>query len=65
MGIGKDSGVAIGVLAGTTMASGCAFLMGLGSFPLMWTVSIGGGAGAIIGTAVPVLLKHRRKLREK
>ncbi|MCJ8010331.1 hypothetical protein MUG84_01065 [Paenibacillus sp. KQZ6P-2] len=63
MKIGKDAGVAFGVLTGTTMASGLAFLFGLEPVSVIWTVSIGGIAGAAAGLAGAVLLERVGFLR--
>ncbi|GIP27704.1 hypothetical protein J23TS9_28340 [Paenibacillus sp. J23TS9] len=57
MRMGKDIGLALGMLAGTTMASGIAFLLGLEPFSLICTVSIGGAAGATAGITAAVLMK--------
>ncbi|MEC0239151.1 hypothetical protein P4H66_04605 [Paenibacillus dokdonensis] len=58
MRMGKDIGLALGMLAGTTMASGIAFLMGLEPVSLICTVSMGGAVGATAGIAAAVLMER-------
>lgn len=65
MRMGKDIGLALGMLAGTTMASGIAFLVGLEPVSLICTVSIGGAAGAIAGIAAAVLMERFGYFRGK
>lgn len=55
MKIGKDVGLALGILSGTTMASGWAFLLRLEPVSLIWCVSIGAAAGGAAGIAITVL----------
>lgn len=47
--IGRDSGMALGLLAGTTFGSGIGFLLGWHSYNLVWIVSICGVIGVLTG----------------
>lgn len=47
--IDKHTGVALGLLAGTTFGSGIGFLLNWYSYNLIWIVSICGGLGVLAG----------------
>ncbi|MGG3741427.1 hypothetical protein [Paenibacillus chibensis] len=58
MQFGRDVGISLGILAGTTLASGLAFLMRLEPVSMIWTVSLGGVSGAAVGIAATFALKR-------
>ncbi|MDR0270586.1 hypothetical protein [Paenibacillus sp.] len=58
MEIGKSAGTALGMLAGTTLASGIAFLAGMGPTLLTLTVCAGGAAGTAAGYSAAFWLER-------
>ncbi|UNK17122.1 hypothetical protein MNQ98_21940 [Paenibacillus sp. N3/727] len=62
--IDKDTGMALGLLAGTTFGSGIGFLLSWHSYNLIWIVTICGGIGVLAGLLFAFRSHRTRRSRQ-
>ncbi|WP_154895994.1 hypothetical protein [Paenibacillus illinoisensis] len=61
MQLGKDTGLSLGFLAGTTLGSGIAFLFQFQAYEVVGSVSLFGIIGALSGLWTAIFLRQRQR----
>lgn len=61
MQLGKDTGLSLGFLAGTTLGSGIAFLFQFQAYEVISSVAFFGIVGALSGLGTAVFLRQRQR----
>ncbi|MGF9698283.1 hypothetical protein [Paenibacillus sp. MABNR03] len=61
MQLGKDTGISLGFLAGTTLGSGIAFLFQFRAYEVIGSVAFFGIIGALAGLWTAVVLHQRQQ----